>query len=342
MGVPTTASSSSRSRRSPLKSLISGGLAGMLAKTIVAPLDRIKIMYQVTSRPFSLLHLPSTISQIIRLEGPLALWKGNSVMMFRVFPYAGVQFMVFDSLKLYLQPLTPEKTLLAGSTAGAVSTVCTYPLDLCRARLAVVKGKSTAGDFRVMILKIMENGYGQLYRGITPTLVGMVPYAGLAFSTNEFLRGVCRKVNGKEEISTWQKLQCGGVSGLIAQSAVYPMDGVDRGFEGVKKTVWETMKTVYEEQGLRGLYKGLTLNWFKGPIAFSISFTTFDFIKMRLDEFEARQEDEKSGIERIEELEELGGGETDETIVAAPTKRMMTSKRKSSKRDKQRRKDSNR
>ncbi|GMH61575.1 hypothetical protein TL16_g03285 [Triparma laevis f. inornata] len=204
MALPSPASTS-RSRRSPLKSLISGGLAGMLAKTIVAPLDRIKIMYQVTSLPFSLSSLPSTITRIVQTEGPLALWKGNMVMMFRVFPYAGVQFMVFDYLKLVLKPLTPQKTLLAGSTAGAVSSICTYPLDLARARLAVVKGKSSAGDFRVMIQKLASGGYSQLYRGITPTLVGMVPYAGLAFSTNEMLRGVCRKMNedGGEQFYTY-------------------------------------------------------------------------------------------------------------------------------------------
>ena len=32
-----------------IKNLFAGGLAGMLAKTVVAPIDRIKILYQVTA-----------------------------------------------------------------------------------------------------------------------------------------------------------------------------------------------------------------------------------------------------------------------------------------------------
>jgi hypothetical protein len=40
-----------------------------------------------------------------------------------------------------------------------------------------------------------------------------------------------------------------------------------------------TMKRLFEEQGVRGFYKGVTMNWVKGPIAFSISFTAFDTIQ---------------------------------------------------------------
>ena len=55
----------------------------MIAKTIVAPLDRIKIIYQVTAMPFNLQSVPSTVSRIVKEEGVTALWRGNSVMMLR-------------------------------------------------------------------------------------------------------------------------------------------------------------------------------------------------------------------------------------------------------------------
>ncbi len=42
------------------------------------------------------------------------------------------------------------------------------------------------------------------------------------------------------------------------------------------------VKDLYKEQGIRGFFKGVTLNWFKGPIAFSISFTCFDIIQSSL------------------------------------------------------------
>ena len=38
-------------------------------------------------------------------------------------------------------------------------------------------------------------------------------------------------------------------------------------------------RAVFREQGLRGLFKGVSVNFFKGPVAFSISFTTFDMVQ---------------------------------------------------------------
>ena len=149
-------------------------------------------------------------------------------------------------------------------------------------------------------LRGTKDGYGGLYRGIVPTITGMVPYAGLAFTSNEFLRSLTIELTG--DLGTVSKLLCGGVSGVIAQSTVYPLDitrrrmqtsglvrgGVagtmDTGFENVKETTLGTLRKVYMEGGLRGLFKGLTMNWIKGPAAFAISFTCFDKIKELMEE----------------------------------------------------------
>ena len=157
-----------------VRNLLAGGVAGMVAKSFVAPIDRIKILYQISSAHFRLRDVPGVAIRIINKEGWTALWKGNMATMIRVFPYSGIQFMVFDRIKThFLQRhedgnhslyskrdaqgqnksmkwgLSPLESLTSGAMAGAISVIATYPLDLTRAQLAVLKKKYDASGKRI-------------------------------------------------------------------------------------------------------------------------------------------------------------------------------------------------
>ncbi|CAM9293019.1 unnamed protein product, partial [Phaeothamnion confervicola] len=221
------------------KRILAGGLAGMLAKSVVAPVDRIKILFQVTNERFSFHGVQQLARSIIELEGHSGLWRGNSATMIRVFPYAGTQFMVFDTLKRRillrkaqarphpLQRLSNYESLVAGSVAGAVSAFVTYPLDLARARLAVevAHGKrryEPRGVASLLGSVLKRDGPRALYCGVTPSLMGVIPYAGIAFSINEWAKHEVRVVSGTEP-TTLHKLGIGAFAVLIAQSCTYPL-----------------------------------------------------------------------------------------------------------------------
>lgn len=105
------------------------------------------------------------------------------------------------------------------------------------------------------------------------------------------------------DLTTIERMQCGAVSGLFAQTMTYPLEvtrrrmqtlglvGTDTAFGnlGVQEkscagppSLLATMRNLYLEQGIRGFYKGVSMNWMKGPVAFSISFTTYDVVKNML------------------------------------------------------------
>lgn len=75
------------------------GVAGMCSKTAVAPLDRIKILLQAHSNHYKHLGVFSGLRHIVRKESFVALYKGNSAQMVRIFPYAATQFTAFEFYK---------------------------------------------------------------------------------------------------------------------------------------------------------------------------------------------------------------------------------------------------
>lgn len=220
-----------------VRNIVAGGIAGMVAKTVVAPLERIKILYQVSAEKFMLRQVPVVALHIIQREGFTALWRGNTATMLRVFPYSGIQFMVFDGCKTYLLKeherldkikmkgrnaeerlkhfgLSPLESLLSGMTAGAVSVCvsslstrmnlkmsqpppdsslssflqCTYPLDLTRAQLALHRShphSKSIGFITVIRNNFGRGGFRGLFRGLSPTILGILPYSGIAFALNE-------------------------------------------------------------------------------------------------------------------------------------------------------------
>lgn len=84
------------------------------------------------------------------------------------------------------------------------------------------------------------------------------------------------------------RLFYGGMAGLLAQSITYPLDVVRRRVQVLGKTGASTREALMEiarKEGVRGLYKGLTMNWAKGPLAVAVSFATNDYIKLRFSEW---------------------------------------------------------
>ena len=58
------------------------------------------------------------------------------------------------------------------------------------------------------------------------------------------------------------------------------------GNDHVYKSIVGTLRHVFVNEGLKGgLYKGLSMNWIKGPIAVGVSFATFDLLQRQLRRF---------------------------------------------------------
>jgi len=78
-------------------------------------------------------------------------------------------------------------------SAGVTGQAMTYPLDRARAVMAV----TPMGEYRNLLdvfrRIVAQEGVAALYRGFVPTMVGVVPYAGVSFFTFETLKKMWTK-----------------------------------------------------------------------------------------------------------------------------------------------------
>jgi solute carrier family 25 protein 42 len=248
--APTTSTEVLRQQREtmdkekvPMSNLLinmaAGSMAGAVAKTTIAPLDRTKIYFQThpekryrIGRAFNFLKMTYTNT------GLLSLWRGNTATMARIVPYAGIQFTSHEQYKRVLG-ITEEKkrpgfrNFLAGSLAGLTGQSLTYPLDRARAVMAVTEVGEYKNLWAVFKRIYWEEGLLAFYTGFRPAMCGVVFYAGCSFFTYESLKynvTDSRRSNGEEnpQPNAWERLGCGAFAGLCGQGMSYPLEIVRR------------------------------------------------------------------------------------------------------------------
>jgi solute carrier family 25 protein 16 len=131
----------------------------------------------------------------------------------------------------------------------------------------------------------------KFYRGFTVTMVGMIPYAGTAFLTWDFLRAYFYPVadDKSKQPSVVANLAIGAVSGTVSQTVSYPFEVVRRRMQVGGLTSpdrwlgWgETAKVVYASGRWKGFFVGLSIGYLKIIPMTGISFAAWQGFKRAL------------------------------------------------------------
>ncbi|KAJ0393220.1 hypothetical protein P43SY_000930 [Pythium insidiosum] len=235
------------------KSFVAGGAAGIMAKSLLAPVDRIKILFQVNDkRTFSFRNAFRNAFRLARdiyvQDGFRALFRGNLLNILRVVPYAGFHaynYKHFGAVSASHQhngrdpnKLSNMQLVTAGSLAGGLSLTIAYPLDIVRARFMVQQGKHKYTSLYQAVLEMYRlEGARSFTRGLLPSLMGTLPYTGIGFTLNEHFKHWMlelqqRSVREGEPMPTrlhpFSKFLCSYLAACIAQTATYPMDTIRR------------------------------------------------------------------------------------------------------------------
>jgi len=218
-------------------------------------------------------------SRVIKEEGAVSLWRGNTANVLRYFPTQALNFAFKDYFKKMFGYSKDKDgywkwfagNLASGGAAGAASLFFVYSLDYARTRLAndnksAKKGGSRQFNGLIDVYKktLASDGVAGLYRGFVISCVGIIVYRGLYFGMFDSLKPVLLTGNMKDSFIASFFLGWGVTIG--AGLASYPIDTVRRRMmmtsgEAVKyKSSMHAFLEITKKEGTKSLFKGAGAN----------------------------------------------------------------------------------
>lgn len=276
-----------------------GALAGMVNTLVLSPLDVVKTRLQVQgSSSASATHyrgLFHALRSMLHQEGLSSYYRGLSASLWAFVPNWAIYWYTYETFKrTYTSPgtrPTPFVHVISALSAGAITAVTTAPFWTLKSRLqvditsapALRRYRSVPHGFRKIIA---EEGVSGLYKGLTPTLLGL-GHVGIQFPLYEHLKSTLSGGN-YDDLKAAHVLVASSLSKIVASAVFYPHEvlrtriQVDRTVgAGIIEPVRmaRLIKDILRKDGAKGLYRGFGTNLMRTVPACMLTFTSYELAK---------------------------------------------------------------
>ncbi|KAJ3164436.1 hypothetical protein HDU88_005313 [Geranomyces variabilis] len=265
------------------------------------------------------------IRRIYQQGGIRSFYRGNGINVMKIAPESGMKFFTFETMKNavaraegvnHADYISVPGRFLAGGIAGLISQFTIYPLETVKTRIMaqIAEGStstaspplktadpppsaSRAATQRLLMSTIRqmykENGIRAFYRGCIPSLIGIVPYAGIDLGTYETLRSgyekrLRQKTGNKDaKAGSLRLLGFGAVSAATGAVIMYPLSVIRTRLQAqgtpshpyTYKNSFDVIRKTYAREGMFGFYKGLAPTLLKVIPAVSVAYVVYERAK---------------------------------------------------------------
>lgn len=259
---------------------INGGISGMVATTVIQPVDMIKVRIQLAGEGVSTGPKPTPLSvtrEILASGKALDLYTGLSAGLLRQAVYTTARLGFFDTFmgsltaraKAKGQSIGFKERATAGLTAGGLAAMIGNPADLALIRMQsdglkpVAQRKNYKSVFDALTSIARSEGVGALWAGATPTIVRAMAlnFGQLAF----FSEAKSQLKVHTEWSSRTQTLTASAIAGFFASFFSLPFDFVktrlqkqQKGPDGKLpyKSMIDCFGKVAKQEGMLRFYRG--------------------------------------------------------------------------------------
>ncbi|XP_073995404.1 calcium-binding mitochondrial carrier protein SCaMC-2-A-like isoform X2 [Rhodnius prolixus] len=272
------------------KHFLAGGTAGAVSRTCTAPLDRLKVMVQVTGKTMRPLQ---GLLQMVKEGGITSMWRGNGINVLKIAPENAVKFLTYDEIKgMMIHSGDVNKTLnsfdraLAAGIAGIVAHTVIYPLEVLKTRMVLQRTGETQSILRTFLDGFRVNGFNIFFKGFTPSIFGTFAFCAVDLASYEALkRTYQRTIRSDKDISLLVIMCCGFTSSVLGNLVAYPLGMVAtyvqfsdnpklRGLKMARNIILDR----WRNYGFRGMYKGMYLSSIKTIPSVGLTYIVYEHL----------------------------------------------------------------
>lgn len=267
---------------------VAGALAGTVVSVSLHPVDTVKTIIQANSSgQSSFYHI---LRRTLVERGVLGLYGGLASKIACSAPISAIYTLTYEIVKGALLPiLAKDYHSIAHCAAGGCSSIATSfvftPSECIKQQMQV--GSQYQNCWNALVGCLQRGGIASLYAGWCAVLCRNIPHSVVKFYAYESLKQfLLKSAPANAKLDSGQTLFCGGFAGSTAALFTTPFDVVKtrvqlqalrpvRKYEGVR----HALKEIFQQEGLRGLYRGLTPRLAMYISQGAIFFTSYEFLK---------------------------------------------------------------
>ncbi|XP_010914395.1 uncharacterized protein [Elaeis guineensis] len=244
------------------------GAAVAVATTVTHPLDvlKVRLQMQLAGQRGNLIGMGELSAQIIKSEGPRALYLGLGPALTRSVLYGGLRLGLYEPCKCICDYMFGSTNFLvkvaSGAFSGAIATALTNPTEVLKVRLQM-NSNTRRGPIREMHKIMSEEGIRALWKGVGPAMARAGSLTASQMATYD---------ESKQALLKWTPLEEGFhlhlisscIAGTVGTLVTAPIDMIKTRLmlqqepTGVRsyRNGFHCAYRVVLTEGFRALYKG--------------------------------------------------------------------------------------
>ncbi|KAJ6085964.1 hypothetical protein N7486_010245 [Penicillium sp. IBT 16267x] len=258
---------------------LAGAGGGVLSMVLTYPLITLSTRAQVESKRAHSTNLDA-IRRIVQREGISGLYSGLESALFGISVTNFVYYYWYEWTRAAFEKaavqagraskkLTTVESMIAGAIAGSATVLITNPIWVINTRMTARKSgseeqglpgapKTKASTLSTLMDLLRQEGPKALFAGVLPALI-LVINPILQYTIFEQLKNT---VERRRRMTPKDAFYLGALGKILATSITYPYITIKSRMhvaskDGPKESLNGSFKTIIQEEGWKGLYKGI-------------------------------------------------------------------------------------